>query len=85
MQVNQYGSRLLSVRVHLQFLSAQRDNRASKAKEGSKVKEIVMTPIGLVSNDISVKKDTAWGKDVSRIVLDHTYAGCVSLFAPLRV
>lgn len=49
------------------------------------MKEIVMTPIGLVSNDISVKKDTAWGKDVSRIVLDHTYAGCVSLFAPLRV
>ena len=34
---------------------------------------IVMTPIGFVSNDVSVKKDAAWGKDVSRIVLDQIY------------
>lgn len=35
---------------------------------------IVMTPLGFVSNDVSVKKDASWGKDVSRIVLDQMYA-----------
>ena len=36
--------------------------------------EITMTPIGYVSNDVAAMKDSAWGKDVSRIVIDQAYA-----------
>ena len=38
------------------------------------MEEIIMAPIGYVSNDVVVKKDAAWGEDVSRIVLDQSYA-----------
>ena len=37
------------------------------------MEEIVMTPIGHVSNDVVAKKDVAWGEDVSRIVIDQAY------------
>ena len=37
------------------------------------MEEIVMTPIGFVSNDVIAKKHAAWGKDVSRIILDQAY------------
>lgn len=36
--------------------------------------DIVMSPIGYVKNDVTVKKHVAWGEDVSAIVLDERYA-----------
>lgn len=36
--------------------------------------DIVMNPIGYVRNDVTVKKHTAWGEDVSSIVLDKQFA-----------
>lgn len=39
------------------------------------MQDIVMRPIGYVHNDITIKKDNSWGRDVSTIVLDESYAG----------
>ena len=36
---------------------------------------IIMEPVGFVQNVVHVKKDTAWGKDVSTIVLKEEYRG----------
>jgi tRNA-Thr(GGU) m(6)t(6)A37 methyltransferase TsaA len=38
------------------------------------MKDIVMTPIGTVVNEVETRKDVAWGKDTSKIVLDEQYA-----------
>ncbi len=36
--------------------------------------EIVMTPIGVVRNEVEERKDVSWGDDISSIVLDEQYA-----------
>lgn len=38
------------------------------------MEDIVMTPIGIVHNEIHVKKDDSWGDDVSTIILDEAYS-----------
>lgn len=35
--------------------------------------DIVFAPIGYVSNEVSEKKDTAWGEDISEIILNEEY------------
>ena len=42
------------------------------------MKSIEMLPIGRVENTVSEKKDTAWGGNVSTIILDDQYAGGLS-------
>ena len=42
------------------------------------MKSIEMMPIGRVENTVSEKKDTAWGGNVSTIILDDQYAGGLS-------
>lgn len=39
---------------------------------------IIMNPIGYVKNDIQNKKDVAWGKDVSEILLNEEYRNGLS-------
>ena len=39
------------------------------------MKSIEMTPIGRVENTVAEKKDTAWGANVSSIILEEQYAG----------
>lgn len=39
------------------------------------MENIVMQPIGYVSNQVSERKDTFWGSDVSTIVLSEEYRG----------
>ena len=34
-----------------------------------------MTPIGVVKNRVTDRKDTSWGDDISLIKLDKQYAG----------
>ena len=36
---------------------------------------IIMHPIGYVQNQIEEKKDSAWGNDISTIILDEAYQG----------
>lgn len=40
--------------------------------------EIIMTPIGYVKNEVTDRKDTSWGDDTSRIVLDEAYRSGLS-------
>lgn len=35
--------------------------------------EITMNPIGYVENDVQAKKDTAWGEDISKIILEKEF------------
>ena len=37
--------------------------------------DIIMRPIGYVSNQVSERKDTFWGNDVSTILLSEEYRG----------
>lgn len=37
------------------------------------MREIIMTPIGYVENNVQAKKDVSWGGDISRIVLEKEY------------
>lgn len=39
------------------------------------MRDIIMQPIGHVSNQVSERKDTFWGNDVSTIVLSEEYRG----------
>lgn len=39
------------------------------------MQDILMQPIGFVHNQVTEKKDTAWGGDVSTIVLHDEYQG----------
>ena len=36
---------------------------------------ISLNPIGYVSNEIENRKDTTWGEDVSKIILEEEYSG----------
>ena len=38
------------------------------------MEQISLVPIGSVSNDVTIRKDSSWGKDVSAIVLDEQFA-----------
>ena len=37
--------------------------------------DLTVRPIGTVKNHVTVRKDTAWGKDVSCVILDKAYIG----------
>lgn len=37
------------------------------------MREIIMTPIGYVENNVQAKKNVSWGGDISRIVLEKEY------------
>lgn len=37
--------------------------------------EIIMHPIGFVHNQVTEKKDTHWGSDISTIILEDTFRG----------
>ena len=37
------------------------------------MQEIIMKPIGYVHNQIKSKKDTAWGEDISAVILNEEY------------
>ena len=37
------------------------------------MQNIIMRPVGHVSNTVTTKKDTAWGTDISTIFLDEAY------------
>lgn len=37
--------------------------------------EILMQPIGYVTNQVTEKKDTEWGLDISTVVLERQYQG----------
>ena len=39
------------------------------------MEKITLTPIGIVKNSVTIRKDTSWGDDVSLIKLDEQYAG----------
>ena len=39
------------------------------------MQNIVMQPIGYVKNDVQNKKDTAWGADISTIMLETEFCG----------
>ena len=38
------------------------------------MEKITLTPIGIVKNSVTIRKDTSWGDDVSLIKLDEQYA-----------
>lgn len=42
------------------------------------MKDILMYPIGFVHNQVTEKKDTAWGGDISTIALKEAYQGGLS-------
>ncbi len=42
-------------------------------KIGAKMMKIEFDSIGLVANNIEIKKDNNWGSDVSKIILDEKY------------
>jgi len=42
-------------------------------KIGAKMMKIEFDSIGLVANNIEIKKDNNWGSDVSKIILDEQY------------
>ena len=37
--------------------------------------DIILNPIGYVHNQVEEKKDTAWGNDISTIILDEDFHG----------
>ena len=37
--------------------------------------DIILNPIGYVHNQVDEKKDTAWGNDISTIILDEDFHG----------
>ena len=37
--------------------------------------DIILNPIGYVHNQVDEKKDTAWGNDISTIILDKDFRG----------
>ena len=37
--------------------------------------DLTVRPIGTVKNHVTDRKDTAWGKDVSDVILDEAYIG----------
>ena len=39
------------------------------------MEKITLTPIGIVKNSVTIRKDTSWGDDISLIKLDEQYAG----------
>ena len=39
------------------------------------MQNIIMQPIGYVKNDVQNKKDTAWGTDISTIMLETEFCG----------
>ena len=39
------------------------------------MEKITLTPIGIVKNSVTIRKDTSWGDDISLIKLDKQYAG----------
>ena len=47
----------------------------NKREKEIAMQNIIMEPIGYVHNRVHVKKDTAWGEDVSAIVLKEEYCG----------
>lgn len=42
------------------------------------MQDILMQPIGYVTNPVTEKKDTQWGSDISTVVLDGQYRGGLS-------
>ena len=38
------------------------------------MEKITLTPIGIVKNCVTIRKDTSWGDDISLIKLDEQYA-----------